>query len=426
MHALDRFDYKTDSLLERDPETRHTRFGNGYLAAGALPKEQRKQFVPVPAAAARCLRDVENAKSKTAVVAEWIARESQKPMTEELLLKIPLPEHLRLNIRVTNLDERVVGQGRDLTAVRRELRRHSSNQIATSQQGTRTIYRSWEFGDLPREHFIERGSLKFAVYPAIVPYDDGVILKELAAAAEAQAASRWGVLRLAILALPQQVKYARQQFKEHRELALLSRGLQANASLVDAFAERVFLDCFLPIDATLPQSRLEFDQLLDLHRANVGATVQQIGTTLLEILQALHSVRQLREKAQVASFKTAAIDVDRQLQDLLPDGFLVATPAPWFGHLARFLRAIARRLERLPANPRRDAESMSKLAPFVTLEREIAKQSNGVARPEFERLRWMIEEYRVSLFAQELKTSLPVSDPRLAEQAQRAREESTR
>ena len=106
---------------------------------------------------------------------------------------------------------------------------------------------------------------------------------------------------------------------------------------------------------------------------------------------------------------------------LLPSDFIESTPEPWLGHLPRYLKALARRLGRLPAEARRDEELASRVRPFAAALRELrAAQGEGV-RAELAQLHWMIEEFRVSLFAQDLKTVMRVSEPRLAEQIERTK-----
>jgi ATP-dependent helicase HrpA len=99
-------------------------------------------------------------------------------------------------------------------------------------------------------------------------------------------------------------------------------------------------------------------------------------------------------------------------------------PRPWLDYLPRYLKAIERRMERLPANARRDAELAVKVKPFVAGVQDLtARLTRPTVPPQLFQLRWMIEEYRVSLFAQELKTPMKVSDKRLAEQLEAARME---
>jgi len=123
------------------------------------------------------------------------------------------------------------------------------------------------------------------------------------------------------------------------------------------------------------------------------------------------------------SYAEALTDIDAQLALLLPADFIESTPRPWLDYLARYLKGVTRRIEKLPPNVRRDAELASKVKPFsIALRGLMAEPAINGPRPELDELRWMIEEFRVSLFAQDLKTMLRVSDKRLAEQLTRARE----
>ena len=135
----------------------------------------------------------------------------------------------------------------------------------------------------------------------------------------------------------------------------------------------------------------------------------------------------MREKvrALASAFKSVADDVQTQLAVLLPKNFPAQVPRLLWPHEARYLKALNRRLDKVAGNARKDAEAMSKIAPFaVALKQLLASQKGYEPRPESERLQWMLEEYRVSLFAQDLRTALPVSDKRLADQLELARKEA--
>jgi len=387
----------------------------------ALPKEQRKHFVPVPDAAARCLQEIKASEDMSSALATWISRESGQPTTVEQLSKLPLPEHLRMNVRLTRLDGRVVVQGRDLVLLRRTIRSASTPPVLASQI---VIHRAWDFGDLPAERIVERGGIKFAVYPAIRQQGDGVAIVEFGSLPEADKISRYGILHLMILSLAQQAKFVHKQFTDQRELVLLSQGMVGSKPLANSFVERVFQESCLPSGEAIPRTKSEFDARITIGRARIGEITQHLLGRALETLKTLRAVRQQLSALTAATFKDAAADMQQQLATLTPPDFIAAIPEPWFGHLPRYLRAMSRRLERLPGNAKRDAELLKLITPFAI----VAKQFRGKSaiHPELDRLHWMLEEYRVSLFAQELKTSLPVSDKRLAEQVQRAREESMR
>jgi ATP-dependent helicase HrpA len=128
---------------------------------------------------------------------------------------------------------------------------------------------------------------------------------------------------------------------------------------------------------------------------------------------------------QASGSSAAVTDIQKQLDTLLPVDFPEGVANDIWSHLPRYLKALNRRLDKLTGNAKRDAELMAQVAPFTRALIDVSKNLHDVdRRPELERLRWMIEEYRVSLFAQDLRTALPVSDKRLAEQVEKARAEA--
>jgi ATP-dependent helicase HrpA len=384
----------------------------------ALPKEQRKNLVPVPDAAGRCLLELQAAMSDS-VLARWISRESGQPISTEQITRLPLPDHLQLNIRVVRLDGRFLTEGRDLAVVRRESRASGGSPTETQS----TTYRTWDFGDLPVDRIVNRKGVTFTVYPALRAKGDGVTIDECGTQVEADALSRYGILRLAVFAMPQQAKLAQQQFIARRELVLLSQVLGPQRVLIDSFVERAFLECFFSQNESLPRTRSEFQARLDTNRGRIGETIERLVTHIVELLTAARAVRQSLDALQGPLFKAPMLDIEEQLKALIPADFLKTIPNPWFDYLPRYLRAIQRRLDRLPGNTKRDAELMRSIAPLVQAVGQL--QGRSATQPEFDKLRWMIEEYRVSLFAQDLKTAIPVSEKRLLEQLEKAKREAT-
>jgi ATP-dependent helicase HrpA len=227
-----------------------------------------------------------------------------------------------------------------------------------------------------------------------------------------------------MLSLAQQAKFVHKQFSDQRELVLLGQGIAGSRPLAESFVERVFQECFLSVDQPLPRTRAQFDACLEAGRARVGEVTQRLVERAIETLKILRMVRQQLSSMTAPTFKDATTDVQEQLAALTPPDFIATIPEPWFDHLPRYLRAISRRLERLPGNAKRDTELMKLIAPFARATKQFANKAS--VHLELDKLHWMLEEYRVSLFAQDLKTSLPVSDKRLTEQVQRAQEESQR
>ena len=236
---------------------------------------------------------------------------------------------------------------------------------------------------------------------------------------------RNGVARLALLALPQQVRYWQKRVGDDRDLVLAGGGLKLAQPLADAVTQRIFHDCFAPPEAPPPRNRESFNERLSQGRARLEEDGGRVTNTVRAVFKEWRAVRAALDTARSSSLAAAVADGQEQLDSLLPPDFIESTPRPWFGHLARYLKALARRLARLPADAKRDAELAARIKPFVQVWQSLQADRLGAgARPELDLLRWMIEELRVSFFAQDLRTALAVSERRLTEQAERARAEA--
>jgi ATP-dependent helicase HrpA len=395
----------------------------------ALPKELRKQFVPVPDAARAIIASLpENAPSEALPdFFEWLAQliteRTGTSMTAAQVAALPLEAHLQMNIRVVDANDRVIAEGRDLVALKRKLRA-SPAPARPADAGSET-HRHWDFGDLPESVEVERNRLRFRAYPAVEDRGNAVARIETRSAAEAEAISRAGLTRLAMLLLPQQVKYLTQRMADERELVLMSSGLPLAHAVPQSIAWRAFRDTFVADDTPLPRDEAGFNKMLDARRGDLIETADRLKRVVLETLQEWRAVRAALDQLRTPVFAAAVVDIDAQLGTLLPPDFIESTRQPWFERLPRYLKAVRRRIERLQGNLARDAELAARVAPFSQAWRAVVAQSAGLrSHPERDQFRWMIEEFRVSLHAQEIRTLLPVSEKRLAAQLERARAEA--
>jgi ATP-dependent helicase HrpA len=414
----------------------------------ALPKAQRKLLVPVPdyarAALAELARDVSRLGRLPGFhewLAQWVTQQIGTPVSAADLSALTLPDYLRMNLRVLDADDRVIAQGRDLVAIKRSLyganasrtagpsSRPGASQVGRAAHGEaaavaqQPLHKQWDFGELPESRAVERNRLKLVVYPALEDRGAGVAVVEARNAAAAEVTSRAGLVRLAMLVLPQQAKYVSKRMADDRDLVLLSRGLQLHHSLADAMARRAFRECFFVADLSLPRDAQAFGRRLDERRAQLSDVADRLAITVVAIFKEWRAARAGIDGLRPGTCTDAVGDIEAQLRILLPSDFIEATSQPWLDYLPRYLKAIARRIERLRSNERRDAELAAKVKPFAAAVRALLTEpalSGG--RPEIDQLRWMVEEFRVSLFAQELKTMLRVSEKRLAEQLVLARE----
>src|SRR5690606_33548521 len=137
----------------------------------SLPKQIRKAFVPVPEHAARAAAEIDESKEFNAADAEWITRVGGTPVTAEEIAALPLPDHLRVNFRVADLDGKTLAEGRDLVALKRTVREREAQSQAKgggpkpAEKGT--LHRRWDFGDLAVEESVQRRGLRFSVYPTL-------------------------------------------------------------------------------------------------------------------------------------------------------------------------------------------------------------------------------------------------------------------
>ncbi len=401
----------------------------------ALPKAIRKEFVPVPEHAAQALKQMGSATGDdfNAALSGWISRNAGQAVSKEELAALGLPDYLRLNLRIVDLEDRAVAMGRDLSLLRRQLRAVTgglapspSNTQAAKQSG---LAKGWDFGDLLPEREVEHKGVRFIAHPAIEDRGEGVQYVELDTLHEAEQVTRKGVLRLAMLALPQQVKYARKRFADNRDLMLLGAGMTFDPPLADGLAARTFADVFLPEGTVMPRTRTQFDALVQGGRERFAEVVDRLETRVLEILRDLRLVRQKLAGLAAPACQPAVRDIEQQLAALLPKDFLAQTATSHLNHFPRYLKALLRRLDRLPAGVTRDTELLKTLEPFVIEWRRLKTAAGDpirAERPELDEMRWMIEEYRVSLFAQDLRTAISVSPKRMSDQLAKARLEAAR
>jgi ATP-dependent helicase HrpA len=404
-----------------------------------LPKAQRKLLVPVPEHARQALeeltagqptahRDKEGGPEALpgfyAGLAAWVSGRIGEPVTAAELAALPVPDWLRMNLRVVDAHDRVLAEGRELAALGRKVL-GPARSTRPAPETAPALHRHWEFGELPESRGVERNRLLLTVFPALEDRGSGVALAEARSPIIAEEMSRRGIARLALLALSQQARYWQKRVTEDRELVLQSRGLELAQPLPAAIAQRIFLDCFVPAEARLPRSREAFDRRLDEGRARLEEAGIQLLETVRSTLREWRAVRGAIDAARNPAAANALADVNTQLTMLLPPDFIESTPHPWLGHLPRYLKAIVRRLGRLPAQARRDEELASRVRPFATALKDLQAQApaRGV-QSELQQLRWMLEEFRVSLFAQDLRTVMRVSEQRLREKVERAQAEA--
>jgi ATP-dependent RNA helicase HrpA len=380
----------------------------------ALPKAWRSRLVPVPETVTAFL---ETSPSHDVALPEalraFVAKRLGDAPLPEVFRSVELPAHLAMNVRVVDASGRELAMDRDLAALRDRLSEAARLQFAAEQPSfERRGLRSWDFGELPESLTMRRDGARRTGYPALVDEGDQVALTLLDTRDAALAATRKGVVRLIGFELGETL--ARQlQASPLPAIAMQLRGVVSVDALRDdlarAIADRAFIG-----DDPLPRDRDAFVAQVRRARTRLAAVVDGALRIASSIAAAHHALSQ-RIVALPASQRRLAAEAKAQRDALVHAGFLSDTPWPQLAHLPRFLEALSRRLDRYAQNPERDARHAAQVGAWWIRWRERAERERreGNASTELEDFRWLIEELRVSLFAQELRTSVPVSLKRI-------------
>jgi ATP-dependent helicase HrpA len=399
------------------------------LLLRGLPKPVRREIVPIPetADAFMAAAGAFGEGSLFERLAAFATQAAGMHVAPAQIAAARLPPWLQFNIRVLDHAGHVLGSSRELAALREEFRAHvGSSAFAQSRPGwERTGVRRWDFGDLPAEIALRSAGLQLRAFPGVQDDGTSVRLRLFTTAAAARRASRQGIVRLAALAMPQQYEMVRRQLAADRKFSLLTAATGYGKELFDEIADRAVAEAVLGAVRELPATRIEFDALVETGRAQVVDRGAEIARVVRDVLVATREVRSLLGTMSAPAFAAARDDVTRHLMRLLQPGWVRTVPDGWWAQLPKYVRAMQRRLERARGDVARDARLQSQLRPYEAFLQKLTRAADPEkADPERERLRWMLEEYRLSLFAQDMKTLMPVSAKRLDEQVLLAQREA--
>jgi ATP-dependent helicase HrpA len=298
-------------------------------------------------------------------------------------------------------------------ALRAELGERAGAQFSAVAKpaAARTGLTTWDFGDLQDIMEIRQGSQMLVGYPALVDRGESVDLELLDSPEAAAAEHRKGLRRLFMLQLREQARYLEKNLPGLRDMALRFAAIGGAGELKDQLIAAAFDRACL--GDPLPRTASEFSLRCDEARTRLALIARELARLVGAILAEQQA---LAKKLQAAkAFPEVVRDVEAQLARLLPKDFVLATPYERLQHFPRYLKAASLRLDKLRSDPSRDARLQSE---YASLEqawaREDAKQRRlGARDPQLEQVRWLLEELRVQLFAQELRTPVPVSVKRL-------------
>ncbi|MFU8895524.1 MAG: ATP-dependent RNA helicase HrpA [Gammaproteobacteria bacterium] len=392
----------------------------------ALPKAARRRIVPVPDHARACLGLMQAGQGRLrAALAETLHRTVGLDVAPEAWAELQLEPWLHFRVEVHDKDGRVLAASRNLVELKRT---HAPGRGPVRPSGSSSWsgegFRGWEFGAVPEKVELQQGRTRQSLFPAI--HDDGgsVSCRLFPLPDAAAGAHRLGVLRLFMLAMPQQHRALLRHARARRVLVLRGRELAQGKDLAEDAVAAAFALVFLPPGVAVPHDEPAFRARLETGRGSLVPEAERFLERIEELLELRDEcTARLARGLTGPGARDAAPDIENQLAGLVYPGFLRVTAPERLLSIPRYLRAVTQRIERL-ALGKGEARQVLELAPHrQRLSDGVTTEWASLAAAEaFRGYRWMIEEYRVQLFAQQLGVAEKVSPARLEKQWQRVRE----
>ncbi|WP_236176952.1 ATP-dependent RNA helicase HrpA [Pseudomonas qingdaonensis] len=387
-----------------------------------LPKALRKNFVPVPDFVKAALQRMTFADgSLPQALGRELLRMTGARVSDEAWAEAAaqVEGHLRMNIEVVDAQGKFLGEGRDLTELTARFVAASQAALAVPQSAkAQQPVQAKVFAEVAQTAQQKIAGLSMTVYPALV--EEGGTVKEgrFSTQAEAEFQHRRALQRLLLQQLAEPAKFLRGKLPGLTELGLLYREL----GRVDALVEDILLasldTCILDGESSLPRDGAGLASLAERKRGHWADHAERLARLTLEILKLWHGL-QKRFKGKIDLAQAVALnDIKQQLANLVYAGFVRETPGIWLKELPRYLKAVELRLEKLGSQVQKDRVWSGELSGLWAQYKARADKhaQEGKRDEQLVLYRWWIEEYRVSLFAQQLGTKVPISDKRLAKQ----------
>ncbi len=430
----------------------------------SLPQKPRTRFVPLPDSAAKLAEtlgapEIFGTSSLTDVLLKKVRDITSLDVKRADFKLDMLSPHLFMNLCVVDEHGRQLGMGRNLGALKADwgsqargafqalaqLRVQSTGSAATphsaeandkassqigksvsasvAQAGSASSgaksgktpafaqqrYTAWTFGDLPELMEINKGGRSLIGFPALVDLNDAVQIEVFDEVEVASQKHREGLRRLFALQIKDALKYLEKNIPDLQKMAVaympLGTADELRQQIIEVALDRAFL-----MDP-LPSDELSFKKRIDEGRGRLTLIANEVarlaGVILIDFAAATRKIKDTKNAPE------ATADCAQQLQRLVPKKFLALTPWTQLQHYARYLKAIVLRLDKWRADPARDAAKLLELKPQEQRYWRLVAERKGAVDDRMLEFRWLLEELRVSFFAQELRTPQPVSVKRL-------------
>ncbi|WP_335992697.1 ATP-dependent RNA helicase HrpA [Pseudoalteromonas sp. CH_XMU1449-3] len=382
----------------------------------SLPKTIRRNFVPAPNYADAVLAAIEPMQGNLIdAISTRLLRMTGVRVEPDAWDLSTLAPHLRLQFEVRDEHDKLLARGLNLSKLKAQLQGKVTDTLSkVADKGIeKADLTEWSFGELPSSYVKKQGQYEIKAFPALVDKKDSAAVELFDNEHKAQQAHQQGLRRLVLLNVPSPIKYLQQNLPNKSKLGLYFNPFGKVNDLID--------DCIAAaVDSLLTKygnirTADAFEKAKEQIRGELGDTVVEIATQVEQVLSIAHGLNKRMKGRVDLTMITAHGDIKSQLQNLVFKGFVSQHGAVKMTDLIRYLKAIERRLEKLPVDPNRDRLCVLELDKVAEQYQKLAsKIPKGMPIPEeISAIFWMQQELRVSLFAQTLGTPYPVSAKRV-------------
>lgn len=402
-----------------------------------LPKARRKNFIPVKAFVTEACQQMSNKDGDiiTSLLSQ-IRSIKGLQLDRAEFEQIDLPAHLNTKIRVLKDGEKEIAFAGSIREVRAQLRQqglleNSETSPSSGDASHNALEDSgynhpleaagasdWDFEDLPEQ--IEIGeSLKLIRFPALVDEGDTVGVCLFSDKFLAQQKHKQGLVKLYQLRSIQQRNQLKKKFIRLADKLVLKAPFPLGQLALDA--TWISYVAAFDLDGSMPRSKVEFERRLNGGKSKVILLAEKIESLFVQVVNEYYEIGRVLSGLKKGALAYVAEDIDSQLAGLLHEGFLSETGLVWFTQYPRYLKAVSMRLKKVPHMGDKDRPNTELLSQYQARYSSLQSKAAGNDKDELLALRWMLEEFRVSLFAQTLGTHIPVSEKRLDKQCEKLR-----
>jgi len=389
----------------------------------ALPKALRRNFVPAPNYAEACLANMNvNQGNLVDALAKQLLRMTGVRLPEDAWHDVDLPLHLTMNFQIVNEKGQLLKQGRDLNLLKSELQgkvKASIKQVA--EKGIeKSKLTQWDFGNLAQSYKKKVANITIKAFPALVDHNNSVAIELFEQQEHAEQAMLTGISRLILLNIPSPLKYLQEKMPNKAKLGLYFNPF---GSIADLLQDCIQAACVYLVKQylqnnqleNLPRAESDFVLVRDFVRAEISDCVLNAAIKVEQALSLRHDVAKKLKGSVPLNVIQSHGDVKQQSEHLIFKGFVNASGIEKLDDIIRYLKGILRRLEKLPIDPNQDRIKLIEIHKAVDKFKSVlsTQRKDKPIEQEILATKWMIEELRISLFAQNLGTAQPVSLKRI-------------